>query len=178
MDAALGWIGELVRAMASVVPRLVLVRKTEQAVKFIRGSAKVVGPGLHVFWPVTTEVDVVPVVRQVMELAPQTLLTTDAVPVVVGGVVIYAITDLHAYLVENFDASESLSEAAQAGIRNAVVSLSLDDLQEARVKLDRKLTRAVGRAVKEFGVEVEAARLTTLAPANVLSLVGEPLVRA
>lgn len=178
MDAALGWIGELVRAMASVVPRLVLVRKTEQAVKFVRGNAKVVGPGLHVWWPVTTEVDVQPVVRQVMELPPQTLLTTDGVSVAVGGVVIYSITNLYAYLVENYDASESLNEAAQAGIRNAVVSMSLEDLQETRVKLDKKLTRAVGRAVQDFGVDVEAARLTTLAPANVLSLVGEPLIRA
>lgn len=171
MDAALGWIGELVRVIASVFPRLVLVRKTEGAVKFVRDKAKVIGPGLHLWWPVTTEVVVQPVVRQVIELPAQTLLTSDRVAVVAGGVVIYKIDDLHAYLVDNYDAGESLVEAAQTGIRKAVVNMTLDDLQTHRATLDDRLTTAVRRAVDAFGVEVETARFTTFAPASVLSLV-------
>jgi len=91
----------------------------------------------------------------------------------VGGVVIYSITDLYMFMVENYDAADSMSEAAQTGIRKAVLAETVQDINEGRAKIDNRLTREVQNAVKNFGVNVEIARLTTFAPTQVISIVGD-----
>lgn len=176
MDAALGWIGEIVAWIANWIPQIIHVKVTEQGIKYVRSKAKLIEPGLHVYWPITTQVEIYPVVRQVMELPTQTVVCKDGdgnANVAVGGVVIYSISDLYMFMVENYDAADSMSEAAQTGIRKAVLAESVQSINEGRAKIDNRLTREVQNAVKEFGVEVEVARLTTFAPTQVLSLLGD-----
>jgi len=173
MDAALGWIGDLVRWLTSWLPHLVLVRRTERGVKFIRAKTKEIGPGLHFFWPITTEVEVRPVVRQVMGLGTQTLTTDDGQAVIADGLLVFSIADLHTYLVENWEAEDSLGEVGQAGIRKAVVGIAFADIQRGMADVDNKLTREAQKLLARFGVEVELMRLTSFARAHVLNLVGE-----
>ncbi len=173
MDAALGWIGDLVRWLTSWLPHLVLVRRTERAVKFIRGHTREVGPGLHLWWPITTEVEVRPVVRQVMGLGSQTLTTKDSQPVIVDGLLVFTIGDLHTYLVENWEAEDSLGEVGQAGIRKAVVSEDFEDIQKGMADVDNRLTREAQKLLERFGVTVELMRLTSFARAHVVNLVGD-----
>jgi regulator of protease activity HflC (stomatin/prohibitin superfamily) len=179
MDSALGWIGEIVAWLACWIPQIFHVRTTEKAIKFVKAKAKLVEPGIHVYWPITTQLEIYPVVRQVMDLPVQTVMTKDetaptgASPVAVGGVVIYTITNLYMFMVENYDAADSMSEAAQTGVRKAVLAETVQSINEGRAKIDHRLTREVQNAVEAFGVEVEVARLTTFAPTNVISLLGD-----
>lgn len=176
MDAALGWVGELVAWVAAWIPQIIHVRVTEQGIKYVRAKAKLIEPGLHIYWPITTQVELYPVVRQVMDLPTQTVVCNDGEgtsSVAVGGVVIYTITDLYMFLVDNYDAADSMSEAAQTGVRKAVLAESVQSINEGRAKIDNRLTREVQAAVKGFGVEVEIARLTTFSPTQVLSLLGD-----
>lgn len=174
MDAALGWIGDLVRWLTSWLPHLVLVRRTERAVKFIRGRTKEIGPGLHWWWPITTEVEVQAVVRQVLGLGSQTLTTHDGQTVTVDGILVYTISDLHTFLVENFEAEDSLGEIGQAGIRKAVVNMDFPKIQAAMADVDNTLTREAQKLLKPFGVEVELMRLVSFAKAQVIILAGGP----
>lgn len=171
MSSALGWIGELVYWFASWLPHLVLVRKTERAVKFVRGKTSEIGPGLHIFWPITTEVEVHPVVRQVLGLGAQTLTTQDGHAVVADGILVYSIVDLHAFLVENYDTEDSLGDVGQAGVRKAVVSRTFEKIQEARAEVDNLLTREAQKLLAPFGVEVEHLRLVSFAKATVVDLI-------
>jgi regulator of protease activity HflC (stomatin/prohibitin superfamily) len=173
VDAALGWIGDLVSWLVSWLPHLVQVRKTERAVKFIRGKTAEIGPGLHLWWPITTEVEVRPVVRQVMGLGSQTLTTKDGQAVHVDGLLVYSIGDLHTYLVENWEAEDSLGEVGQAGIRKAVVNMDFDDIQRGMADVDNRLTKEAQKLLERFGVEVELMRLTSFSRAHVLNLVGD-----
>jgi len=175
MDSALGWIGDLVRWLVSWVPHLVLVRRTERAVKFIRARTVEIGPGLHLWWPITTEVEVRPVVRQVMGLGTQTLTTKDGMAVIVDGLLVYSINDLHTYLVDNWEAEDSLGEIGQAGIRKAVVGTDFEDIQRGMADVDNRLTREAQKLLERFGVEVELMRLTSFARAHVVNLVGDPV---
>jgi regulator of protease activity HflC (stomatin/prohibitin superfamily) len=173
MDAALGWIGDLVRWVTSWLPHLVLVRRTEGAVKFIRARTKEMGPGLHFFWPITTEVEVRPVVRQVMGLGTQTLTTQDGQAVIVDGLLVFTIGDLHTYLVDNWEAEDSLGEVGQAGIRKAIVNMDFDAIQKGMADVDNRLTREAQKLLEPFGVEVELMRLTSFARTHVVNLVGD-----
>jgi regulator of protease activity HflC (stomatin/prohibitin superfamily) len=179
MDAALGWIGEIIAWIACWIPQIIHVKATEKGVKYIRSRAELIEPGLHLYWPITTQVNLYPVVRQVLDLPTQTVVCKDetasggSTAVAVGGVVIYTITDLYMFLVDNYDASASMVEAAQTGIRKAVLAESVQSINGGRAAIDNRLTKEVQAAVKSFGVEVEAARLTTFSPTQVLSLLSD-----
>lgn len=172
MDAALGWIGDLVRYCARLVPRLQLVRITERAVKFRWGKAVEVGPGLHWWWPVTTEMDIVPVVRQVLSLSEQTIQTSEGKTVVADAIIVYSITDLYTFLVENHDADANVAELAAAGVRKAILSTPLAEVVGGRAKFDNRLTSEAQKSLKGFGVEVEALRLQSFAEGHVLIHAG------
>lgn len=168
MDAALGWLGDLVRWLANIVPRLVLIRATHGAVKFVRAKTVKIGPGLHVFWPITTEIEIVPVVRQVLNLDQQVLETKDGKTVIADGVVVYVVIDLHKFLVENFNADDNLKELAGAALRDAILSLTFEEINSGRVKLDHRLTKRAREALENFGVEVESMKLQSFAQGHVL----------
>jgi regulator of protease activity HflC (stomatin/prohibitin superfamily) len=177
MDAALGWIGQIASWLGSFIPTWTLVRATEGAVKFLPGGrTKVVGPGIHWYWPVTTEIETVPVVRQVLDTQPQTLMTQDHEPVYVAGLVVFRIIDLHKYMVENYDAADNLDDIVQTAIRKTLVNRDFLQIQKARADVDNRLTADVQKALEAFGIEVEAARITDFSRARVTNMVGNGLI--
>lgn len=172
MDSALGWIGQIFEWVAQWIPQIFHVKVTEKAIKYIRDRAEVVEPGIHVYWPITTQITPYPVVRQVMDL-PNQIIQCDGTSVVVGGAVTFDIEDLYKFLVDNFDAEQSMLEAAQAGIRKAVLAQTVELINEGRAKVDHRLTREVQSAVEDFGISVKSVRLTTFAPTQVISLLSD-----
>ncbi len=172
MDSALGWIGDVFRFFGKIFPRLTLVRSTHRGVKFVRDKTLEIGPGLHVYWPITTEVEIHPVVRQVISLEQQIIQTKDQKTVIADGVVVFAIGDIHRFLTENFDAEENIAELAQAGLRQAILSLTLEEIDSGRVKLDNRLTREANSALAGFGVNVESVRLQSCSEGRVLIHAG------
>jgi regulator of protease activity HflC (stomatin/prohibitin superfamily) len=176
MDSALGWIGQIAQWFGSLIPTWELVRATEGAVKFLRGGkTEVLGPGVHWYWPATTEMEVQAVVRQVLDTAPQTLMTKDHKPVYVAGLVLYRIVDLNLFMVENYDAEDNLDDVVQTSIRKMIVSKSFNEIQDGRAAIDNRLTSDVQKSLAAFGIEVEAARLTDFTLARAINIVGSGL---
>lgn len=177
MDAALGWIGDLVRYLAQLFPRLQLVRATDRCVKFTGSRTREVGPGLHVWWPLVTEMEIHPVVRQVKSLPEQKLQTSDGTTVVVDAVLIFDIQDLHTFIVENWEADDSLEEVAQEAVLTVVMEMSIDQLRDPvhRKRVNQRLTSEAKKALRGFGVNTEKLRLQSLAPGTVLIHAGDNL---
>jgi len=178
MDAALGWLGDLVRYIAQLVPRLQLVRATDRCIKFTGPRTKEVGPGLHLWWPLVTELEIHPIVRQVKSLPEQKLQTRDGVTVMVDAVLIFEIADLHTFIVANYDADDSLEEVAQEAVLTVVMEMTMEQLRdpEMRKKVNARLTTEARKALKLFGVTTERLRLQSLAPGAVLIHAGDSLV--
>jgi len=173
MDAAFAWLSELVNWFGKFFPRLKIVRKTHEGIAFVHGyRTKHLLPGLVWWWPLVTEIVVIPVVRQLSHLAPQTLCTKDGRTVVCGGIIIYLVTDIEQYLVNNEDAAEAIAEISLAVVRSVVVTHTFSEIQEKRVDIDAILTMEASRALKDFGVTVVNMRLSDFAPAFALSLIS------
>ena len=172
METALGWIGDFIRWMAQIFPRLALVRITEQAVKFTRGEASVLEPGLHFWWPLVSEVDTYSIVRQVMSLEQQVVQTQEERTVVLDAVVVFSIDDLYVFAVENHDALDNIAELAESGLRKATLSTPWAEILEGRAKFDNRLTSEASKALKGFGVEIETMRLQSCAEGHVLIHTG------
>lgn len=172
-------LGEGLHWIVSLLPRWQLLRSTEAAVRFGRtGNKTFKGPKLIWWLPCLQDLEIVPVVRQVIDLEPQTLMTADEQTVIAGGVVVYRITDVEKYLVENWDAEQSIQEVACAALREAIVGKKVPEIQENdRKKVDNDLTRKAKDHLEEFGADVERMRLTSFSKAQIINYVGAtPLV--
>jgi len=175
MDAALGWIGELVHYLAQVVPRLAHVRITEQAVCFTRGEASVLDPGMHIWWPVWSQLDTYPVVAAVM-VTEQIIVKKGEKTIVADAVIRYEIEDLYKFAVENYDATDDLADIAMAALRKAVLASADEKIESNLADIDRRLTSETQKLMRDFGVNVKSVRLRTCAEGNVLIHAGGGLV--
>lgn len=160
----IGWLGEFIEFLLSFVPRFTFVQWNERGVRYVSGRKPTeVQPGLRWYWPVCTKIETHHVCRHVLQVASMSLETSDSIPVQVGMVLTYHITDVVAYEVENFDADDSMAELAQAGLRNIVMEMSWEKLTKRAPEdslLEGMLTRRMQQTLGKFGVEVESARPT------------------
>ena len=173
-------LGEFVHWLGTLLPRWGLVRSTHGGVVFHRKGERILkGPCIYWWLPCISDSEIVPVRRQVIDLAPQTLTTKDGTPVIAGAVVVYDIQDVRKFLVENTDALESMTEVAGAALRDAVTARTLDEIQKNdRKTTDNALTKSAKDHLAEFGVRIERMRLTDFAPAQIINYVGAPMIGA
>lgn len=170
IEQAFGWLGEIARFVGSLIPRLLVVQKSHRAVKYVHGKNVVLlEPGLHVYWPLVTPVEMCAVVRQVINLPTQLLETRDGTPVAAGGVIEYEIKDAVRFLAELENGYEAIAAVALASVRQVITASVHGDEPEL---LDEELTVAVKRDLRSYGVRVRRARLSDLARVRPVHLTG------
>lgn len=174
MEALFSWFSNIINFFGSFIPRLRICRKNYRGVKFVRGNnVKIIIPGLFIYWPVTTEYELVPIAPQILNLSVQTLLTEDKHTIICDGCVCYKITNVEKYLIENYDSPECLGQLALASIRDIIVQRSLQDIQLGREKIDASLTQCARELLEDqFGIKILYVKLVSFAPAKVINLVG------
>jgi regulator of protease activity HflC (stomatin/prohibitin superfamily) len=160
--------------LGSFVPRIKIVRSTHAGVKFKHGkNPQAVGPGIHIYWPIVTEMDIIPVARQTHNLPSQSLLTKDGKQVVVGGVVVYSIKDILATLSRNWDVAETINDITMIAITDIITTHELSYLLENLNKevLD-KLTKVTRKKLATFGVKVYRTAITDFSTCIVIKNIG------
>lgn len=167
-------LGQLMATVLRFFPRVWWCPAYISGVLFVRGkNVRSFGPGRVVWFPLWTSMLTCATTRQVMDIDPQTVTTKDGKSAVVAGVCSYKIDDHVKYLVDNYEAEHSLDEAVAACLRGVVIGKTWQEIQENnRNTTDHALTREAALLLKEFGVTVERVRLTSLAQAKVINLVG------
>jgi regulator of protease activity HflC (stomatin/prohibitin superfamily) len=131
--------------------------------------------GLHVTWPFWTEVVTYPIVRQTINLPPQTLMTRDMKSVVMSSIIIYEIVDIEKILVHTYEPETVIRDVAMAAIKRVVLSQDFDKLLRESKKIDQQLTLVVRKSLAErFGVRVIKVMFTDLTPARSYRLWGNP----
>lgn len=72
MTNALTWLNDLAQWLGRWIPRLILIEPTHRGVLFgPRGSARLAGPGLVVYWPITHALVQIAVTTQSIQLMSQ-----------------------------------------------------------------------------------------------------------
>jgi regulator of protease activity HflC (stomatin/prohibitin superfamily) len=170
---ALDWIGQIADWLGRFFPRWVIVETTHGAVKWVKGSRVVaLGPGVHWFWPITTEFLSYPIVRQTVDLRAQTLCTTDDKSIVVGGMIVYEIYDIEAIVARTFEPDDTIKDISLSAIHDVCCQKSWDELKEAQRTgaLNRELKKEAARELDKFGVKVLKTTLTDMALCRVIKL--------
>jgi regulator of protease activity HflC (stomatin/prohibitin superfamily) len=160
----MSWLVELFDRLLSIIPRLILIRAYECGIKFKRGGRVVeLKPGLHMHWPLFSEVSRYPTARTTMNLPMQTLQTCVG-PYVVSAAVVYEMKDPVKAYTENYDIDDTISDIALLAVAEVVSSEETDDL----TRIAKRLTHLTRRRLKTFGVRVERCSLTDMAPCRVI----------
>ncbi|CAK9072284.1 SPFH domain-containing protein [Durusdinium trenchii] len=132
-------------------------------------------PGIHVYWPIVTEIDVIVVARQTLKVTGQVLTTLDGKEVVVGTVVVYRIHDVvKAIGKKNWDVDSTLSDITEAATMDVVASTTFEDILAGigNGMIADRLTKACRSELRRYGVYVSRARMSDFARCKVHKLVN------
>lgn len=174
MESAFAWLDQVFQAIFQFFPRILIVRATHGAVKWVRGKNVVpLGPGLHFWWPLTTDVEVLVTARQTLAIPDQVMMTKDRKKVVVRTLVVYRIPDVVRAIGQlNWDVDTTINDMTQAAVARVVVTHTCDEIMSglANGELTRTLTREVRKELRQFGVYVSRCKLVDFAECKVFKL--------
>lgn len=172
MESFLGWIGQIVEWFGLFIPRRVIVKITDELIKYKRdGSVAKEDPGLRWYLPFTTEVVEITVVRQPLDIQPTFFTTKDNISCMVDCVVMYEIIDSITFLTKNYDGFDSISECINAVLCKKLRAMTFKEIQESET-IDQELTECASIDVESFGIEIEYVRLQNFTKTYTLSFVG------
>lgn len=164
------WVPWLLRWVLSWFPTRLRLGAHEEGVKIRGAEVFALGPGTVWYFGRWSEVFVDNVKRKVKWLPDKPLTTRDGKRVRVGGVIIYYITNIKTWLVENELPDEGLQADATRVLRNFITSKDFSEIQEYLPgrRTDDELTRmAQDELGQAFGVRIQLLSFDTFAEAEV-----------
>lgn len=171
METALAWIGQIADWIGRFIPRWIILDTTEGAVKYVRGSKAVaLGPGIHWYWPLVTIITQYPTARQADRLQTQTITTRDSKTIIVGGVVVYRVTDVLLLVTTTHSAASAIKDMTMTAVHDVCCRMTWAELQteQQRGTLDTKLKNTTQQALRDYGVLIVKVMLADLAQTRVL----------
>ena len=175
MNEALAWVGQIASWVGKFIPRWAIIKTTHGGVKFVRGwKVRPVGPGIHWWWPVTTELTVYPVARQANDLRSQTLETEDGVTVVASSVIVYEVHDITALIAYTYDPDNTIMEVALATVQDVLTRLTWKEASTMKRRvLNTALKHNTQKMLDPYGVTVLNMNLTDLARCQVFKVLTD-----
>lgn len=115
-------------------------------------------PGLHIYWPVVTELEIVTVVRQTIDHKPQTITLRDGTTICVRAVSVWRIVDAVKVWTENWDISNTVDDLATASLVDILSCVTKDQLSPITV-INSLATLESRKLLAPYGVEIESTKL-------------------
>ncbi len=178
---ALDWLGDLINALSLVIPRLVLIRRTHAGVVFCRDQVRPLKPGLHIYWPIWSEVQKICTVRQTLNLSYQCLISKDLESVVVAAIVVYRIDNAVAALTETDNIQDTIHDVAMNALRRVVNGCTFSEIHtnkrettsDKKQSIDSLLRQRLQVDLASYGVVVERAFLSDISRPLFVRLLGD-----
>jgi len=168
MTNAFAWLSNIVEYFWRLMPQLLIVPSTHSGVAFVRGKPRAIkGPCLYLYWPLWTEVTIIPIVRQTLNLPSQVIIAADsAQPIAVAAIVVYEIRDALKALTELHEYDEAIEDLALATVKEKLWGKTLADMRNAGH--DEEIKKALTAKVSGFGFTIRKVFISDLAPCLVI----------
>ena len=153
-----------------VIIIIVLISSIKQINQYERGIlfsygrfSKVLEPGWRLVLPIIQSYSKIDIRTKVIDVPEQETITKDNVSVRINAVIYFSIFDASKALlqVENF--RYAVSQLAQTTMRNAVGSVTLDELLSSRDKISTEICKVIDEATDPWGINVENVYLKDVA---------------
>lgn len=149
-------ISQCLNFLISFLPRYTIIKTTHEGVKFVHGNDihkltcqnGIWGSGIHVYWPLVTEVIQAPIKRQSTRLEKQILTTLDGHTVLVTGILVYEVFDIVSLLTETWDYDDTIKDYATVAIMDAITSNIFEEI----TSID--LSEELKKNLEPFGINV------------------------
>ena len=132
----------------------------ERGIKFTCGKfTGIVGPGWKLVFPIFQSLRKVDIRTKAVDVPEQEAITKDNVSIKINAVIYYKVFDASKAVlaVENF--YYAVSQLAQTTMRNAVGSVSLDELLGEREKISTEICKIIDAATDAWGIKLENVEL-------------------
>ena len=155
------FLGVVIFIVAIILLRsIVQVNEYERGVKFHLGKFnKIINPGWRLILPIVETYKKVDIRTKVVDVPEQDAITKDNVSVRINAVIYYKIFDAAKAILEVENFYYAVSQLAQTTMRNAVGSVSLDELLSEREKLSDSICKVIDAATDPWGIKVENVEL-------------------
>ena len=153
-----------------VIVLIVLLSSIKQINEYERGILfsygkfnKVLNPGWRLVLPIIQSYSKIDIRTKVIDVPEQETITKDNVSVRINAVIYFSVFDAGKALlqVENF--RYAVSQLAQTTMRNAVGSVTLDELLSSRDKISTEICKVIDEATDPWGIKVENVELKDVA---------------
>ncbi len=177
MDSAFAWIGEIVKWLAQFIPRAFFVDMTEGAIKLRLGNeiSELLPGRIHVYWPFTSNVKLINIARQTLDLTTQSFETKDGITVLASGMITYQVNDVISLLTTTYDADNTIRDVGMSTIQEVLIQYTWDELRAGMVAgtLRKELVREAQRELRTFGIKVLKVGIKDLARTTVYKVALE-----
>ncbi len=136
------------------------VNQYERGIKFTLGKySGVMNPGWNIIIPIFQSYAKVDIRTKAVDVPEQDAITGDNVSVRINAVIYYKVFDAAKAILEVENFKYAVSQLAQTTMRNAVGSVSLDELLSSREKIATQICKIIDEATDPWGIKVENVEL-------------------
>ena len=136
------------------------ITEYERGVLFEFGKFKrILNPGWRLVFPIIQYAKKVDIRTKVTDVPEQDAITKDNVSVRINAVIYFKIFDASKAIIAVENYHYAVSQLAQTTMRNAVGSVSLDELLSERDKISSEICKIIDEATDPWGIKVENVEL-------------------
>lgn len=140
------------------------VNEYERGILFTFGKfSKIMNPGWNIVLPIIQSYSKVDIRTKVIDVPEQETITKDNVSVRINAVIYFSVFDASKAILGVEDFRYAISQLAQTTMRNAVGSVTLDELLSSRDKISTEICTIIDEATDPWGIKVENVELKDVA---------------
>ncbi len=159
------WIVAIVVLVIFIANTVRIVQQYEKGLVETLGKySATVDAGVNVIIPLFQNLRKIDMREQVMDVAPQNVITKDNVTVTVDAIIYFQITDpvKVVYNVANF--AMAALKLAQTNLRNVIGDMELDTTLTSREKINTQLRMVMDEATDKWGVKITRVEIQKIDP--------------
>ena len=143
-----------------VVSSIKQISEYERGILFRFGKfAKILEPGWHVVLPIIHTYQKIDVRTKAVDVPEQDAITKDNVSIRINAVLYYKVFNAASAVIAVENYKYAVSQLAQTTMRNAVGSVTLDELLSDREKISLDICKIIDEATDPWGIKVENVEL-------------------
>lgn len=154
----------LVILVVLILASIKQINQFERGIKFTLGKfTKIMNPGWNLVFPIFQSYSKVDIRTKAVDVPEQDAITKDNVSVRINAVIYYKVFDASKAVLEVENFYYAVGQLAQTTMRNAVGSVSLDELLSEREKISDQICNIIDKATDPWGIKVENVELKDIA---------------
>ncbi len=171
------WLTNILETLRNVFPRTFTVFPDEAGVRITLGTrVKTLKPGWYIYWPVIQHAEKLSVMPQAVDLRPQSVHTSDGVDMVIGGAILYRISDAKKAILNVLDYDRSVQVLALGVIADFFMGEHEKDWKVNLESLRDSILQGVREEAAGFGLKIMKIYITDLGCAKNLRVLGDTAI--